>query len=420
MPLSKTLVELVWYQPFEPAAGAGSRWGPARYAACVLQREGVPTWRDLGEAAPIGDLVQSVRKAFGEEGSDARPLARALDSLTMAPVRKLLGEARTILLAPDGALNLVPFGALVDENGRYLVERYTFTYLTSGRDLLQLGEDAPSATAPVVMAAPDFDAGGGAIAETESTGHRTRSADLGSLRFGPLRGTAAEARSLEPLLAGAQVWTGAGATEGRLKQLHAPRILHIATHGFFLEDEPESLQARRELGQTQRALRTENPLLRSGLALAGANQRQSSAEDGILTALEASGLDLHGTQLVVLSACETGLGEVRDGEGVYGLRRALAIAGAQSQVMSLWKVDDAATRDLMVAYYRRLLRGEGRSEALRSVQLAMLRGENSLAPDMDRAAGSGGQWRHPFFWASFISLGDWRPLTTTTKSTRMR
>lgn len=139
----------------------------------------------------------------------------------------------------------------------------------------------------------------------------------------------------------------------------------------------------------------ENPLLRSGLALAGANRRQSGEEDGILTALEASGLDLWGTKLVVLSACETGIGEVKTGEGVYGLRRALVMAGAETQVMSLWKVDDEATKNLMVGYYKRLLAGEGRSEALRQVQLAMLKSPATA---------------HPFYWASFIASGDWRPL----------
>ena len=142
---------------------------------------------------------------------------------------------------------------------------------------------------------------------------------------------------------------------------------------------------------------SENPLLRSGLALTGANDRQGGeGEDGVLTALEAAGLDLWGTKLVVLSACETGVGEVRNGDGVYGLRRALVLAGVESQVMSLWQVSDAATRDLMVAYYQRLQAGEGRTEALRQVQLSMLRGP---------------MWQHPFFWASFIQSGDWRQLT---------
>jgi CHAT domain-containing protein len=137
----------------------------------------------------------------------------------------------------------------------------------------------------------------------------------------------------------------------------------------------------------------ENPLLRSGLALAGANRRQSDAgEDGVLTALEASGLDLWGTKLVVLSACETGVGDVRNGDGVHGLRRALVLAGAESQLMSLWQVDDAATKELMVEYYKRLQAGEGRAEALRQVQLKMLKSAD---------------WNHPYFWASFIPLGQW-------------
>jgi hypothetical protein len=148
----------------------------------------------------------------------------------------------------------------------------------------------------------------------------------------------------------------------------------------------------------------ESPLLRSGLILAGVRQRQSGAgEDGVLTALETAGLDLWGTNLVVLSACETGLGDVRNGEGVYGLRRALVLAGSQTQMMSLWKVSDAGTRDLMSAYYTRLQAGEGRTEALRRVQLAMLRGE--LEPTQDAAG-----YQHPYYWAAFILSGDWRSM----------
>jgi CHAT domain-containing protein len=136
-------------------------------------------------------------------------------------------------------------------------------------------------------------------------------------------------------------------------------------------------------------------LLRSGLALTGANLRRSGEDDGILTAMEASGLNLWGTKLVVLSACDTGVGEIKNGEGVYGLRRALVLAGSETQVMSLWPVSDEGTRDLMIEYYKALKAGQGRSEALRQVQLKMLSSKNH---------------NHPYYWASFIQSGEWANL----------
>lgn len=147
-------------------------------------------------------------------------------------------------------------------------------------------------------------------------------------------------------------------------------------------------------------------MLRSGLILAGVNQKQSGArEDGVLTAQEAAGLNLFGTKLVVLSACETGLGDVQNGAGVYGLRRALVLAGSETQVMSLWQVSDEATRDLMIAYYTRLQASAGRIAAMREVQLAMLR-STVLAKSGDAK----NNWRHPYYWAAFIPSGAWTTL----------
>ena len=138
----------------------------------------------------------------------------------------------------------------------------------------------------------------------------------------------------------------------------------------------------------------DNPLLLSGLVLAGFRKEQSgSREDGILTAQEVSALDLAGTKLVVLSACDTGLGKLDAGEGLYSLRRALVIAGAESQLISLWKVEDNATKELMIAYYDKLLANQGRSSALRQTQLEMLNSE---------------EYAHPYYWAAFIPSGDWR------------
>ena len=176
--------------------------------------------------------------------------------------------------------------------------------------------------------------------------------------------------------------------------MNGPGILHIATHGFFLEEaqSPNEIRERAKGKDETRlgkwAVRVENPLLRSGLALTGANQ----GNGGILTALEAAGLDLWGTKLVVLSACDTGVGQVKNGDGVYGLRRALVLAGSESQMMSLWPVSDRSTGDLIVSYYKGLMQGQGRGEALRQAQLQMLRNKGH---------------RHPFYWASFIQSGEW-------------
>ena len=129
--------------------------------------------------------------------------------------------------------------------------------------------------------------------------------------------------------------------------------------------------------------------------MAGANLNRSGSETGILTALEASNLDLWGTKLVTLSACDSGVGEILNGEGVYGLRRAFLLAGAESVVMSLWPVSDYATREMMTSYYKGLRDGLGRSEALRQTELAMLKRKGR---------------RHPFYWASFIESGEWANL----------
>jgi CHAT domain-containing protein len=327
--------------------------------------------------------------------------ARTLDEHVMRRVRGLLGGKRRIFISPDGALNLIPFGALSDEHNRYLVKRYTFTYLTSGRDLLRLRNYPSGRQQPVVIANPSFDsaampADGQTVSESRSVDISRRSTDYRE-KFTPLSGTAEEGTDVGGLL-NVTPLTGPQATESVLKSAEGPHILHMATHGFFLptrQPRPRDYPFLNTSNQLSAGL-GESPLLRSGIALAGANKLQGGGvEDGILTALEVSGLNLLGTELIVLSACETGLGDVRLGEGVYGLRRAFVLAGAKSQMMSLWKVDDEVTRNFMGSYYRQLLAGRGKGEALRNIQLDMLKGD-------DRS--------HPYFWAGFILSGDWRAL----------
>ena len=402
LPAEAALVEFAVYVPFTPP----QHWGAAQYVAYVLPAQGAPAWVDLGEAARIDRAIEQFRADLrGPHRLRVRDTARALDALVMRPLRPLLGAAHHLLIAPDGALHLVPFGALLDETQHYLLERFTVSYLTSGRDLLRPPRVRPHAQPPLVVGYPDFDTPGlvpvgQGIAAAPAA---RRSANLRALTFPPLPGTAAEVAAVQHLLPGSQLWTGSAASEMALKQVQGPRLLHIATHGFFLDDQHPLSHRLRGLDVVSTTLlaelpepRREHPLLRAGLALAGANTPQPGQEDGLLTALEVASLDLWGTELVVLSACDTGVGQVRNGEGVYGLRRALVMAGADSQVMSLWPVEDDATREFMMAYYRRLQAGAGRAEALRQVQLTML---------------ANPQQGHPFYWAAFVLSGLWTPLT---------
>ncbi len=379
-----------------------------RYGAFVVRVGGLERV-DLGPAPAIDSLVSRFRSALGDPRTSAavREIGRALDERVMRPVRAHAGAARHLLVVPDGSLQLIPFGALVDEQGTYLAERYTTTYLTSGRELLRRAGRSPGAPSPALLvAAPDFDTpvGGGEM-PSASTARGIQVAGLTLPPWQPLPGTLVEVEALLPLLRDAQTVTGGDALEILVKSVRSPLILHLATHAYFLPGtagsgrRPDAASNPRWMLEGVAALQareTEDPLLRAGLALAGANRRDGGAgEDGVLTALEVAGLDLQATELVVLSACETGLGEVWTGDGLYGLRRALTVAGARSQVMSLWRVSDDATADLMVEFYRRLARGEGRSEALRNAGLAFLRSSDHA---------------HPYYWASFVSIGDWTPL----------
>jgi CHAT domain-containing protein/Tfp pilus assembly protein PilF len=390
---------------------------PPRYLAYLLAARGEPRLIDLGEAVPIDRAITAWRRALrNPRRSGVKRLARAVDEKVMRPVLGLAqsgsGETRRLLIAPDGLLNLVPFAALVDRQGRYLIERYSISYLTSGRDLLRSALDRPVEQRAVIVADPAYGQLARAVASSgrdvglppglpQSSGAQL---NLSQVYFPPLIGTADEAQALRAILPQATVLTGEQATETALKGLHSPRILHVATHGFFLRDQELELIGGRDMGAvTVRSVifadqPVENPLLRSGLALAGVNRRlgrTDQGDDGVLTALEAAGLDLWGTKLVVLSACDTGVGEVKNGEGVFGLRRALALAGAETQLMSLWPVSDVGTRELMIEYYKGLQRGEGRGDGLRRVQLEMLKGKYR---------------RHPFYWASFIQAGEWANL----------
>jgi tetratricopeptide (TPR) repeat protein/CHAT domain-containing protein len=435
MPAEAALVEFVRFQIFDYKAvlsRGDSRWKPARYYGFVMPA-GEPElveMIDLGEAEPIDRMIATFREIItGEAEASERGLGAAprsagrvasadagtqLREAVFTPLLKAIGNRKRLMISPDGDLTRLPFEVLPVDGGRRLIDDYKISYLGAGRDVVRFElKTNRQPTRSLVAADPDFNLGARVMsAETSASTRGRRSHDFkrdSTTTFDRLPGTRLEGEHIAEMI-DAELWTGGAALDARLKKCQSPRILHLSTHGFFLEDQKRDpvedhagfgAMSFGESGMDRfTGARFENPLLRSGLALAGVNtwlengELMEEAEDGLLTAEDVSGLDLLDTELVVLSACETGLGEVRVGEGVFGLRRAFVLAGAKTLVMSLWKVPDEQTRKLMEDFYRRILSGEPRADALREAQLAM----KAKHPE-------------PIYWGAFICQGDPSPLS---------
>jgi CHAT domain-containing protein len=319
-------------------------------------------------------------------------------------------------------LNLIPFEVLQGPDGSYLIEDYTFNYLAAGRDLLGFGANKNRGDKALIIGDPDFDL---LAAEKEAAlerlklstvkGKQTdkRSMDMRGLYFQRLPGTREEAETIWKLIGKDQceLFLGKRALEEVLELKRRPRILHLATHGFFLNDMDYTylvddamtrgmMEMKAVCRPTGKKFRIENPLLRSGIALAGANSALMAGDfdktGGIVTAERVLGLKLCGTDLVVLSACDTGLGEVLSGEGVFGLRRAFRQAGTKSLAMSMWSVPDKETKELMVEFYKNIHVGKmNRCQALRHAALTEM---NTVKHRYGHT--------NPFYWGAFVFLGE--------------
>ena len=439
---------LVEFQRYQSLDNNTDFFGPLRFLALLLRPDGTIRAIGLGEAAPIDAAVAEAVAASADPKRQAQaPQTLAeVSRLVLAPLQRELTGVRELFISPDGELNRLPFAALpvagpkgggiadgpITADGRTLGAAVALRLLTTGRDLLRLQQPAKAGAAPVLIANPDFNAasrsakgGASASAAAASTaagpsvlraGQQRSPGVRGLTAWQPLAGTEQEARQLAPLLGGGAVISGPAATAAVVLAQRAPRILHIATHGFFLADQPfaganagggPAATGTRGLpaagggagdGSAATTPAREDPLQRSGLVFAGANRPDADPnDDGYLTAAEATAMDLEGTELVTLSACETGLGGVRSGEGVYGLQRSLAVAGARSTLLSLWKVDDDLTITFMERYYNRLKTGQGRADALRDTQKDFRDDPDSTYHDIR-------------VWGAFQLSGDWRAL----------
>jgi len=435
LPPDTALVAFVKYLHYEYGTAETRKpadRGVPSYAAFVIQaHDRPPRVIHLGDAAVIDEYVARWREAVTRPAlsggrisaaeASYRAVAADLRRVVWDPVAQQVGNAGHVFVVPEGALHAVNFAALPVDQSQYVADTGPqIHYLSSERDVLQV-EPVSSDRGLLALGAPDFDATGQyaslhgesqhlAMAEPDGSvtvyrGSRSACGRFQSMSFEPLQASMQEVTTIGDLwrqaLGGSNnstILTGVAASETAFKQQASnARVLHLATHGFFLGGDCGSALNPLEGDDVI----NENPLLLSGLVLAGANRRAAAGpneDDGILTAEEIATLDLSATEWVVLSACDTGGGEIVTGEGVFGLQRAFRMAGARTLVMSLWPVEDEVARDWMTVLYRRhFIDGRSTMEAAHDASIQLLAGR--------RASGLS---THPFYWAGFIASGDWR------------
>jgi CHAT domain-containing protein len=403
----------------------------------------------LGEAQPIDDLIEKVRQVLelktpSKQGKGNKkgtlfkkyqydPLyANALREKIFTPLLSILQPYQNIFLAPDSQLSLIPFGVLpVDETGQQLLrDNYQISYLSSGKDVLRWKlETDRTASESLIIANPNFDYPDPPSEETSET------QDSHDNYFKPLRETEPLAKSIAKKLAIPNLYLGDEAVETLLSQTASPRILLIATHGYF-EPESPSLNLTENPLDRFAVAPANNAMIRAGLAFAGANtsrQGKTLPEDakkmgkGLLLAQDVAGIDLWENEVTILIACKTGWGGVQLGEGVFGLRRAFAVAGCKALIMSLWKVPTRVSLLLMDGFLSDVEQGLGKREALlkaqsyiRTITIQELQqfplgceiidefidAKKVISEEFIEANPDYQLLSHPYFWGAWISQGE--------------
>ena len=382
------------------------------YAALVL-RPGMdaPLWVPLCEVTILSalfekaagkDTVQQTAILYDELGAE---LYKAI----WQPLEKALGGATTVYYSPSGLLHKIAFNAIPITGGKRLMDQYDLRLVSSTREVVSIKKKTARTPSSAVVyggilydenersmrdAARGYDAPTGQSRAMQITSG-------GGTGWSYLKATETESREIQEFFRQkritASLLSGNAGNEESFKALSGKKtaVIHLATHGFFLSDiekNYEDMERLQRMGGGQQAL--ENPLLRSGIILAGANNAWTNkpvagVEDGVLFADEVASLNLLGTELVVLSACETALGTVNNGEGVFGLQRAFKLAGVETLIMSLWKVSDDATALLMRSFYNNWLSGMDKHKAL-------IEAQKSLRANPKYAA--------PVYWAAFVMM----------------
>lgn len=476
LPAGSVLIEFVRFDVFNfkaiPAQGEAQRQ-PARYLAFILPAGDPESVEmvDIGEAEYIDSLIREFRELVSGAGKNPEsqlgmfgkhppklifreyhPQAGIkLRQAIFDKLRPALKKHQHLVIAPDGELNLVPFQILPsDDTGeKMLIDAFTISYLTVGRDMLRpkIETKRPASLNALVFASPNFDLSAESVTPDEAWEQNTQTANLreciANKPLKPAVGTNILGERIAQRLKVAS-YLGNEALESYFKPLKCPRILLVATHGVFLPNQPEEYsptfpyQMESSLLQRDRFFgRVENPMLRSALALAGANtwakggKLPPEAGKGILFAQDVAGLDLWANEITVLSACETGIGDVAIGEGVFGLRRAFTVAGAKTLIMSLWSVNGWATTLLMERFFDNCEAGLGRADALQEAQNYLRNitvqelNQLELGQDILKHEFNNGKeldpailevltqekpFSHPFYWGAWICQGDINPI----------
>ena len=371
------------------------------YGVVILTHQNKPQFIRIEDLDEINKGINLIRQSIvSGDTSGFNESSRILSDKLWSPIaKKLPPEIHSLHIAPEGKLNFLSFAALLDPSDKFLGEKFDISYIGSARDLVRETSSTPSRSVRI-FANPVFDHASQPCLDARYALRSNEIDVFGQVQLPPLPGTVRESSEIQKIAASSgwdlQTFTGEQADEATLRQTKKPGILHLATHGFYLNTfvpNPEGARGMSVAG-LQKTFPAQqkgvDPMRASGIALTGAQSTlRSWAErkapdpetDGVLTAEEVAALNLAGTWLVTLSACESGVGEARSGEGVLGLRRSFMMAGAENLLMTLWPVSDQTTPEIMTDFYREALKTGNAPGSLAKVQrewLVKLRKEKGL------------------------------------------
>ena len=393
---------LIEYQKYIPSFKNPNK--ESKYLAIVIKKNAPTEVIELGLAKDIENKIMKAYKhssslpEFNDHFEYAQKAWNEVGDLIIKPLRKSVKALDTLFISPDSEINNVPFTALASFDGeKFLVDSFNLRLLTTGRELLNLFEEKKDSKVysnnSIVFANPNFNKYKKIIDKRNNKGEESKGKknltimqkksmiDV-SKKWHSLPGTSKEGLEISNLI-NAKYFEKDRASVIELERQNKSKVIHIASHAFFLENTDSKIL---------------NPMLRSGIVLSGANfPYENPQDDGYLMASEIARLDWEDTEMVVISACDSGRGQFFSGEGIYGLKRAINLAGSKSSLLSFWKVNDQSTAAFMKSFYEKLISGKGRSDALIDTQREFRNHKNEI-------------YRHPYVWAAFQLSGDWRPI----------